>query len=91
MKGPGHPGSPSSPTIHPVWDPGQLLPLLPSSVSPHTTRRGEGLQPGCLRPAWFWHSCTTGPQAAPAAHVHTHQPVGDSCVVRINPEFQWLV
>ena len=71
MKGPGHPGSPSSCTIHLVRGPGQLLPLLPSSVS-HVQRReaGDRSQNASLLPG-FGTAARRGLEAL-LQHTRTH-------------------
>lgn len=79
VDGPGHPGSPSTSTIHLVCNSGQLLPLLPSSVSP-CAAEGMGtaaqLSPCCLvsaqpRDGASRHSC--------GAHV-ARELVSNRCV-----------
>lgn len=77
----------NSPTVWPRPAPSTSAFL--SFPTHNTERRGTaaGMPPPCLVLAQL-HK---GSQATPAAHVHTHQPVGDSWVLRINPEFQWLV
>lgn len=80
VNGPGHPGSPSSFMIHLVCkEVGQLLPLLPSSVSP-CAAEGMGTaawpSPCCLVLAQL---CDGASRHSYSAHV-AHELVSDRCV-----------